>query len=90
MSTWTVYSDTNLDRWLNHRGRLDWVADGETTAALADPDMAFPLTPTGPIHQGIRTEAGLFAAALHVIPAARWVGEVPRHPLPPARPGLIY
>ena len=59
-------------RWLNHRDPMVWIADGEITAALTDPDMPFLLTPTGPIHQGIRTEVDLFAAALHVIPDARW------------------
>lgn len=85
--SWTVYSRTEGGaRWLNWNG-TDWRADPETTAALHDPAFSVPLTPTGPVQRGYGpTESNLFAAALHVIPAAESVGDVPEYPVVPQLP----
>ncbi|WP_072691143.1 hypothetical protein [Rhodococcus marinonascens] len=89
---WTVYGHKDRTRWLNHRDPMDWVADPETTAELTDPELAFPVTPTGPIQFGIPDESGLYAAAVHFIPFPRWAGDTPEHPAVrvSALKGIVY
>lgn len=89
--SWTVYSrltDPVGQQWVNHNG-TDWVADKLTTT-LMTPDMAFPLTPTGPIHHGLGDESSVFAAALYLIPCPGTAGQLPDYPaLPVSLPDSV-
>ncbi|OOL31861.1 hypothetical protein GQ85_11050 [Rhodococcus rhodochrous] len=79
MTAWTVFSRTDRTRWVNHQdGRT--TADPVTRRALADPDLTYPLTPTGPIRSGIADERDLYAAAMHLVPAPMVAGTPPGWP----------
>ena len=90
--TWTVTSRKDTSRWLECSAGIEYTADPVTTFELGDPaSFEFPLTPTGPTVRGVQTPSELYAAAVHLIPAAQWSGELPDYPDVGANlPGIVY